>query len=116
NAERHLKTPAEMAALFRDVPDAVRNTRVIAERCAFTLADLGYRFPVFPLPDGETPIAHLRALTGAGAGMRYGRLTARIRGQLDHELAVIERLDLAGYFLIVWEIVDFCRRRGILVQ
>jgi error-prone DNA polymerase len=116
NAERHLKAPAEMAALFRDLPEAVRNTRRIAERCGFTLADLGYRFPVFPLPSGETPIAHLRALAAAGARERYGTITPRIRTQLDHELAVIERLDLAGYFLIVWEIVDFCRRRGILVQ
>ena len=116
NAERHLKPPAEMAALFRDLPEAVHNTRRIAERCGFTLADLGYRFPIFPLPAGETPIGHLRALAEAGARDRYGAITARVRAQLEHELAVIERLDLAGYFLIVWEIVDFCRRRGILVQ
>ncbi len=116
NAERHLKPPAEMAALFRDLPDAVRHTRRIAERCAFTLADLGYRFPAFPVPAGETPIGHLRARTAAGARDRYGTLTPRVRAQLDHELTVIERLDLAGYFLIVWEIVDFCHRRGILVQ
>src|SRR5439155_7838634 len=62
NAERHLKAPAEMAALFRDTPEAIRQSRRIAERCAFTLADLGYRFPEFPLAPGETPIAHLRAL------------------------------------------------------
>jgi error-prone DNA polymerase len=116
NAERHLKPPAEMTALFRDLPEAVRNTRRIAERCAFTLADLGYRFPVFPVPAGETPMSHLRALAEAGARSRYGTLTPRIRGQLEHELAVIERLDLAGYFLIVWEIVDFCRQCDILVQ
>ncbi len=116
NAERHLKAPAEMAALFRDLPEAVRSTRRIAERCAFTLADLGYRFPVFPLPPGETPSGHLRALVEAGARDRYRTITPRIRAQLEHELTVIARLDLAGYFLIVWEIVDFCRRRGILVQ
>ncbi|HEY2388271.1 MAG TPA: error-prone DNA polymerase [Candidatus Binatia bacterium] len=116
NAERHLKPPAEMAAAFADVPEAVRNTRRIAERCAFTLADLGYRFPRYPVPAGETPDGHLRALTMAGARARYGALTPRIRRQLDHELAVIARLDLPGYFLIVWEIVEFCRRRGILVQ
>ncbi len=116
NSERHLKTPAEMAALFRDVPDAVCNTRRIAERCTFTLADLGYRFPRFPVPSGETPIGHLRALTMVGARVRYGTVTSRVRTQLEHELAVIERLDLPGYFLIVWEIVEFCRRRGILVQ
>ncbi len=116
NAERHLKSPAEMTGLFSDLPEAVRNTRRVAERCVFTLADLGYRFPTYPLPDGETPGGHLRALTMAGARVRYGTLTARVRRQLDHELAVIERLDLPGYFLIVWEIVEFCRRQGILVQ
>ena len=116
NAERHLKSPAEMAALFHDSPDAIRQSRRIAERCAFTLADLGYRFPEFPLPPGETPMGHLRGLTCAGARERYRAITPRIRRQLEHELGMIERLDLAGYFLIVWDIVRFCRERGILCQ
>jgi error-prone DNA polymerase len=116
NAERHLKTPAEMAALFRDRPAWIRASRRIAERCAFTLADLGYRFPVPALPPGETPIGRLRALVEAGARERWGRPGPRVRRQLAHELAVIERLGLAGYFLIVWDIVRFCRARGILVQ
>jgi error-prone DNA polymerase len=117
NAERHLKSPAEMAALFRDLPEAVRQSRRIAERCEFTLADLGYRFPEYPLPAGETPIGFLRALMYRGARERYGaRLTPRVRAQLEHELALIEKLDLPGYFLIVWDIVRFCRERGILVQ
>src|SRR6059036_3465388 len=116
NAERHLKAPAEMAALFRDMPDTVRQSRRIAERCAFTLADLGYRFPEFPLAPGETPIARLWALTFAGARDRYRTLTLAVRRQLEHELGMIERLDLAGYFLIVWDIVRFCRERGILCQ
>ena len=116
NAERHLKSPAEMAALFHDSPDAIRQSRRIAERCAFTLADLGYRFPEFPLPPGETPMGHLRGLTYAGARERYRAITPRIRRQLEHELGMIERLDLAGYFLIVWDIVRFARERGILCQ
>ncbi len=116
NAERHLKSPAEMAALFHDSPDAIRQSRRIAERCAFTLADLGYRFPEFPLPPGETPMGHLRGLTCAGARERYRAITPRIRRQLEHELGMIERLDLAGYFLIVWDIVRFARERGILCQ
>jgi len=116
NAERHLKPAAEMQALFRDLPEAVANTRRIAERCIFTLADLDYRFPAFPLPPGTTAIGYLRMLTEAGARARYGTLTPRIRAQLEHELTVVERLDLAGYFLIVWEIVEFCQQRGILVQ
>src|SRR5581483_10800928 len=116
NAERHLKSAAEMAALFHDLPDAIRQSRRIAERCEFTLADLGYRFPEFPLPPGATPASHLRTLTFAGARDRYRTITPRVRRQLDHELAMIERLDLAGYFLIVWDIVRFCRERGILCQ
>jgi error-prone DNA polymerase len=116
NGERHLKSPAEMAALFRDRPDAIANTRRIAERCTFTLANLGYRFPESPLPSGETPIRHLRALVERGACARYPAMTPRVRAQLDHELAVIAKLDLAGYFLIVSEIVEFCRTRRILVQ
>src|SRR5947209_5021538 len=116
NAERHLKAPAEMAALFRDTPEAIRQSRRIAERCAFTLADLGYRFPAFPLAPGETPIAHLRVLTYGGARDRSRTITPAVRQQLSHELGMIERLDLAGYFLIVWDIIRFCRERGILCQ
>ena len=116
NAERHLKAPAEMAALFGDRPAWIRASRRIAERCAFTLADLGYRFPEPALPPGETPIGRLRALTEAGARERWRPPGPRVRRQLAHELGVIERLGLAGYFLIVWDIVRFCRERGILVQ
>jgi error-prone DNA polymerase len=116
NAERHLKPPAEMAALFRDLPKAIANTQRIAEQCEFTLADLGYRFPNYPLPPGETPIGYLRALTYSGARERYGRITTRIRRQLEHELAVIGKLDLAGYFLVVWDLVRFCRAQRILAQ
>ena len=116
NAERHLKSSREMFALFRDVPEAVRNTRRIAERCSFTLEGLGYRFPSIPLPPDATAVEHLRVLVERGARRRYGAISPRIRAQLDHELAIIGRLDLAGYFLIVWDIVEFCRQHGILAQ
>src|SRR5262249_61331805 len=82
NAERHLKTPAEMAALFADRPEAIRHSRHIAERCTFTLADLPYRFPDYPLPPGQTPIGYLHHLTDAGARRRWGTITPRIRAQL----------------------------------
>jgi error-prone DNA polymerase len=116
NTEHHLKTAGEMCRLFRDLPDAIANSRQIGERCAFTLADLGYRFPSFPVPPGETMIGFLRRLVAAGARARYQSSPPRVRTQLEHELAVIEKLDLAGYFLIVWEIVEFCRSRRILAQ
>ncbi|MGO9058031.1 MAG: DNA polymerase III subunit alpha, partial [Candidatus Binataceae bacterium] len=117
NNERYLKPPAEMAALFADLPRALSATREVAARCAFTMADLGYRFPDYPLPPGETPDSYLRILTYAGARERWGRaLSERVRCQLEHELTIIAKLKLAGYFLIVWDIVQFCRDNRILAQ
>jgi error-prone DNA polymerase len=117
NAEHVLRTPAAMAARFADHPEWLRAGLEIAERCRFDLADLGYRFPTFPIPAGETQDSWLRRETFAGAALRYGMpLARRVRAQLDHELAVIERLGLAGYFLIVHDIVCFAQREGILVQ
>ncbi|HEY6299434.1 MAG TPA: error-prone DNA polymerase [Candidatus Binatus sp.] len=117
NSQRHLKSPAEMSALFRDLPGAVAASRTIAERCAFQLCDMGYRFPDYPLPPNETPDSYLRILTYAGARERWrGAMDARTRRQLEHELGIIERLKLAGYFLIVWDIVQFCRENRIMVQ
>jgi error-prone DNA polymerase len=118
NAERMLKPGRVMERLFADRPDAIINTCELATRLNFTLKNLGYRFPDYPLPPGETPIAHLRTLCEQGARERYGRgpLAAQARKQIAHELDLIGRLDLAGYFLIVWEIVQYCRAEGILVQ
>jgi error-prone DNA polymerase len=117
NSQRHLKSPAEMSALFRDLPTAVAASRAIAERCAFQLCDMSYRFPDYPLPPNETPDSYLRILTHAGARERWrGAMDARTRRQLEHELGIIERLKLAGYFLIVWDIVQFCRENRIMVQ
>ena len=117
NNQRHLKPPVEMAMLFRDLPRAVAATREIADRCAFTMSDLGYRFPDYPVPMGETADSYLRILTWRGARERWGdKLNERTRSQLEHELAIIEKLKLAGYFLIVWDIVQFCRENRIMVQ
>jgi error-prone DNA polymerase len=116
NSERYLKPAGEMDRLFADVPEAVRNTEELAARIAFTLADLGYRFPRYPVPPGETMNSFLRRLVEAGARERYRPSDERARRQMERELALIEKLDLAGYFLIVWDIVRFCREQGILVQ
>ncbi len=117
NGERVLRAPAEMAARFADRPAWLRATRAIAEQCEFTLADLGYRFPTFPTAPGESQAALLRRLTLDGARKRYGaKPSARVRAQLEHELAVIEKLGLAGYFLIVWDIARFAREQRILCQ
>ncbi len=116
NAERHLKSPQEMARLFADVPEAVANTLDLSARLDFTLQDLGYQFPKYPVPEGQTQHSFLRWLAYEGMLGRYGEENERARRQIEHELAVIEKLDLAGYFLIVWDIVRYCREQGILVQ
>jgi error-prone DNA polymerase len=119
NGERWLKPPAEMARLFRDLPAALRATRAIAERCAFTLANLGYTFPDYDVPPGETQQSHLEKLCWAGVVNRYDagdRILPKVRRQLARELGIIDRLGLAGYFLIVWDIVQFARSRGIMIQ
>ncbi len=116
NAERCLKSPAEMAQLFRDEPVALASTLALAERIQYTMADLGYRFPDYPVPPGETPISFLRAVTLVGARERYRPFHDRARAQIGRELDLIGKLDLAGYFLIVWDIVNFCRQERILAQ
>lgn len=121
NGERYLKSPEEMVALFKDLPEAVRNTLRLEERVEFTLEKLGYRFPDFP--DGRgNPLSLaeqatlLRRFAYAGAARRYGVCSRKVKAQLEHELAMISRLGFQGYFLIVHELVEFARGRGILCQ
>jgi error-prone DNA polymerase len=116
NAERYLKSPQEMAALFSDHPDAVRRTSELADRLQYTMADLGYRFPDYPVPPGETQASFLRKIVEVGAQDRYRPYHDRARAQIARELDLIEKLRLAGYFLIVWDIVNFCRQHDVLVQ
>jgi error-prone DNA polymerase len=116
NAERYLKAPSQMRALFHDLPEAVTAAGALAERLQFTMADLGYRFPEYPVPPGETMMSFLRAMTQVGARERYRPYHDRARAQIARELDLIEKLDLAGYFLIVWDIINFCRQHDILVQ
>src|SRR5437868_8289352 len=120
NAERYLKSPAAMRALFADFPNAIANTVELSSRLEFTLNDLGYEFPRYPVPDGETMMSFLRERTREGWQSRYGQaapeLKKRARRQIERELSLIEHLKLAGYFLIVWDLVRYCREQNILVQ
>ncbi|HVB37679.1 MAG TPA: PHP domain-containing protein, partial [Vicinamibacterales bacterium] len=116
NAERYLKPPAAMARLFADRPEALSAAGELADRLRFTMADLGYRFPEYPVPAGETMSSFLRKITDVGARDRYRPYHDRARAQIARELDLIEKLDLAGYFLIVWDLVNFCRQHDILVQ
>jgi error-prone DNA polymerase len=116
NAERYLKSPEVMAELFSDRPDALAGTAALAERLEYSMADLGYRFPSYPVPPGETEMSFLRHIAEAGARDRYRPYHDKARAQIGRELDLIDKLDLAGYFLIVWDIVNYCRQQNILVQ
>jgi error-prone DNA polymerase len=116
NSELHMKTPAEMAQLFSDVPEAIANTQVLSSRLNFSLKDLGYRFPKYPVPDGKPEIHFLRQRAHEGMVWRYGLNNECAQAQIGRELDLIEKLNLAGYFLIVWDIIRFCREQSILVQ
>ena len=116
NAERYLKSPEAMVRLFADRPDALAGTAALAERLEYTMADLGYRLPKYPVADDETEISFLRHMTEAGARDRYRPFHDKARAQIARELDLIEKLNLAGYFLIVWDIVNYCRQQDILVQ
>ncbi|HTU58461.1 MAG TPA: PHP domain-containing protein, partial [Polyangiales bacterium] len=117
NAEHVLKSPHALAALFEDDIAALDRSAEIAARCKFSLSELRYRYPSEKLPDGTTSIEWLRSLAATGARERYaGSLPPEVREQLDKELEIIEKLDYAGYFLTMWEIVQFCRLQGILCQ
>jgi len=117
NAERHLKSAAKMAKLFAPCPEAIQRTREIASRCRFSLDELRYEYPHELCPTGVTPTEHLYRLTWQGASDRYPQgITPKVRGLIEHELALIAELKYEAYFLTVWDIVRFARSRGILCQ
>jgi error-prone DNA polymerase len=121
NNQRHLRPAHEMATLFRDIPDAIANTVELSSRLAFELNDLGYAFPRYPVSDGETMDSFLRKRVDEGVVRRYGSkkdrdLLERAKNQIEYELALIAKLGFAGYFLIVWDIVRFCKSQDILIQ
>jgi len=121
NSQRHLRPAGEMTALFRDVCGATESTVELSSRLQFELGDLGYEFPRYPVPDGDTMDSFLRKRVDEGVIRRYGPkrdagLLARAKKQVEHELALIAKLGFAGYFLIVWDIVQFCKQHDILVQ
>jgi len=121
NAERHLHTAVEMHRLFYDYPEAVTNTRELSDRLQFQMTGLGYEFPAYPVPDGETMDSFLRKRVDEGMRRRYlpkndPALYEKAKRQAERELRLIEKLGLAGYFLIVWDVVCFCKDNGILIQ
>jgi error-prone DNA polymerase len=116
NSERHLKGDAEMRALFHDRPDAIANTERLAERLTFSLENIGYEFPQFSVPDGHDMDSFLNTIVWFGAQQRYDAISSAVKRQLKEELALIQKLGFSGYFLIVWDIINFCREHNVMVQ
>ena len=116
NAERHLRNDREMRAIFADFPEAIENTSHLAERLTFSLENLGYEFPEFAVPAGHTMDSFLRTIVWFGAQQRYASISTKVKRQLEEELALIIKLRFPGYFLIVWDIINFCREHNIMVQ
>jgi error-prone DNA polymerase len=117
NAERHLKSPEEMARLFARFPGAVERSAEIAERVEFDLSQLKYEYPDEPVPPGKTAIQHLRDLVWEGAEWRFDKgMGEKERRTLQHELDLIGKLGFANYFLTVHDIVAWARSKNILCQ
>ena len=118
NHEYALESPARMAKLFAPYPLALKATLSIAERCTFRLEKLKGQFPLFPIPASETSTqSYLRTLVLRGAASRYDMpLSSKVERQLEYELGIIERMDLAGYFLVVWDIARAAEELGVLAQ
>lgn len=121
NSWRHLRSAREMASLFNDIPEAIANTRIVSQRLEFTLNNLGYEFPRYSVPDGETMDSFLSKRVDEGIRKRYApshkrHFLERAQKQARHELELIAKLGFAGYFLIVWDIIRCCQKSDFLVQ
>src|SRR6267143_67042 len=116
NAERYLKSDRQMRAIFADLPETIENTARLSERLMFSLENLGYEFPEYPVPAGHTMDSFLRTIVWFCAQQRYAAISAKVKRQIEEELALITKLGFPGYFLIVWDIVNFCREHNIMVQ
>src|SRR6202050_5233838 len=116
NCEKHVKQPKQMARLFADLPEAIAQSPELSSRLQFTMEDLGYEFPKYPVPENSNEMEFLRQRAMEGLILRYGSENEKARGQGGRGRGLLERLKLAGYFLIVWDIVKFCREQNILVQ
>lgn len=111
--EAWLKSQAEMEHLYSYVPQALENTRRVAEQCDMTLPIGQLQFPPFDLSPGQTHAGQLRQLAWDGVRKLYDPITARVRQRLQYELGIIEKMRFASYFLLVWDIVREAHRRGI---
>ncbi|HEX9257890.1 MAG TPA: error-prone DNA polymerase, partial [Acidimicrobiales bacterium] len=115
-AGAHLRSGHEQRRRFARYPGVVEQAAAIGRACAFDLALVAPALPPYPCPDGRTEMAYLRHLAEEGGRRRYGPRPGKAWDVIDHELEVVEGLGYAGYFLVVWDIVEFCRRQDIYCQ
>src|SRR5881409_3367420 len=114
--EFYVKSAEEMARVFAELPEACRNTLAVAERCNLTLDFGTFHLPRYLVPDGHTLDSYLRELSAAGLRRRYGPTPGEaVEARLAHELAVVEKMGFAGYFLVVWDFIHYARQQGIAV-
>ena len=113
--EFYFKSEAEMLRLFDGVPEALRNTREVAERCQLEIPQPGPQLPEYEVPAGHTQETYLRKVAAEGLVRRYDPVTPELRARLDYELGVIEKMGYAGYFLIVWDFISFAKGRNLPV-
>src|SRR5436305_5275963 len=111
-----LKSERETRAIFTDLPEAIENTSRLAERLTFSLENIGYEFPEYPVPVGHSMDSFLRIIVWFGAQQRYAAMSPKVKRQIEEELALRTKLAFPGYFLIVWDIINFCREHNIMVQ
>lgn len=111
----YLKSAAEMARVFSDVPEAITNTMRIAEMCHLELGFTGYHMPDFPVPGGQTTAEYLELLCREGVRRKYGHDEGVVGERLAYELGVINSMGFTNYFLVVWDFVRFAKTEGILV-
>ncbi|MCL4559348.1 MAG: DNA polymerase III subunit alpha [Chloroflexi bacterium] len=111
----YLRSPEEMSRIFTEVPEALSNTLLIAERCNVDLSRKGYHLPLFPVPEGKTAEGHLRELCEEGVNRRYGPRAGdpQVRQRLEYELSIIHQMGFDTYFLIVWDLCRYAREQGV---
>lgn len=113
--EYYIKSPEQMAQLFKHVPEAIENTEKIAKRCNVTIEFGNTKLPHFEVPQGFTSLTYLKSLCDEGMKERYPDDDGSIRERLEYELSVIERMGYVDYFLIVWDFINYARSQGIPV-
>jgi DNA polymerase-3 subunit alpha len=111
----YLRSPEEMANLFAEVPDSIRNTLLVAERCNVNLTNKGYHLPLFEVPEGFTAASYVRHLSEEGLVRRYGDRAndPKVRERMEYELSVINEMGFETYFLIVWDLCRYAAQEGI---